>query len=176
TVQQERRAPRRCHRRQRQRQGAQRPKLPPVLGQGRAARRAGLHPSPRLGRRLRDPQSPQRQRPARQRDRQPARDDHRALAPDLRGHARPLPPIKKKPTEYLKQMYYDTMVFTPEGLRHLAAEVGASQLVIGTDFPYPWTKTAVDHVLGTPGLSDEQKIAILGGTAAALLGIRGSCA
>jgi len=70
-------------------------------------------------------------------------------------------------------MYYDTMVFTPEGLRHLAAEVGASQLVIGTDFPYPWTKTAVDHVLGTPGLSDEQKIAILGGTAAALLGIRG---
>src|SRR5881296_4262564 len=24
-------------------------------------------------------------------------------------------PIKKKPTEYLKQMYYDTMVFTPEG-------------------------------------------------------------
>src|SRR5947208_573548 len=82
-------------------------------------------------------------------------------------------PIKKTPTEYLGQMYYDTMVFTPEGLRHLAAEVGASQLVIGTDFPYPWTKTAVDHVLGTPGLSDEQKIAILGGTAAALLGIRG---
>src|SRR5207244_4422862 len=45
-----------------------------------------------------------------------------------------------------------------------------------TDFPYPWTKTAVDHVLGTPGLSDEQKIAILGGTAAALLGIRGVAA
>src|SRR5207249_2081501 len=50
---------------------------------------------------------------------------------------------------------------------------GLPDLVIGTDFPYPWTKTAVDHVLGTPGLSDEQKIAILGGTAAALLGIRG---
>ena len=24
-------------------------------------------------------------------------------------------PIKKKPTEYLKQMYYDTMVFRPKG-------------------------------------------------------------
>src|SRR5881628_818392 len=81
--------------------------------------------------------------------------------------------IQKKPTEYLKQLYYDTMVFTPEGLRHLAAEVGASQLVLGTDFPFPWTKTAVDHVLGTPGFSDEQKLAILGGTAAALLGIKG---
>jgi aminocarboxymuconate-semialdehyde decarboxylase len=81
-------------------------------------------------------------------------------------------PIKKKPTEYLKQMYYDTMVFTPEGLRHLAAEVGVGQLMVGTDFPYPWTKTAVDHVLATPSLSDEDKIAILGGTAMKLLRIK----
>jgi len=29
--------------------------------------------------------------------------------------------LKKKPTEYLKQLYYDSMVFTPEGLRHLIA-------------------------------------------------------
>src|SRR2546421_1747287 len=28
-------------------------------------------------------------------------------------------PIKKNPTEYLRQLYYDTMVFTPEGVRHL---------------------------------------------------------
>jgi aminocarboxymuconate-semialdehyde decarboxylase len=79
--------------------------------------------------------------------------------------------IKKKPTEYMKQMYYDTMVFTPEGLRHLAAEMGASQLMLGTDFPYPWTKTAVDHVMTTPGLSDADKLAILEVNAAALLGI-----
>jgi aminocarboxymuconate-semialdehyde decarboxylase len=82
--------------------------------------------------------------------------------------------IKKKPTEYLKQMYYDTMVFTAEGLRHLAAEVGASQLMLGTDFPYPWTKTAVDHIMNTPGLSDADKLAILEGNAAALLGIGAS--
>ena len=43
-------------------------------------------------------------------------------------------------------MYYDTMVFTPEGVRHLAAQVGAGQLLVGTDFPYPWTSTAVDLV------------------------------
>jgi aminocarboxymuconate-semialdehyde decarboxylase len=63
------------------------------------------------------------------------------------------------------------MVFRPEGVRHLAAEVGASQLMVGTDYPYPWTATAIDVILETPGLSDADKIAILGGTAAALLGI-----
>jgi aminocarboxymuconate-semialdehyde decarboxylase len=81
-------------------------------------------------------------------------------------------PLKKKPTEYLRQMYYDTLVFTPEALRHLATEVGASQLVVGTDFPYPWTSTAVDHVLATPGLSDAERTAVLGGTAAKLLRIK----
>jgi aminocarboxymuconate-semialdehyde decarboxylase len=79
--------------------------------------------------------------------------------------------IKKKPTEYLKQMYYDTMVFTAEGLRHLAAEVGTSQLMLGTDFPYPWTKTAVDHIMNTPGLNDADKLAILEGNATRLLGM-----
>ena len=81
-------------------------------------------------------------------------------------------PIKKKPTDYLKQMYYDTMVFNTEGVRHLAAEVGSSQLLVGTDFPYPWTKTQVDLILRTPGLSDADRAAILGGTAAKLLAVK----
>jgi aminocarboxymuconate-semialdehyde decarboxylase len=79
--------------------------------------------------------------------------------------------LKKKPSEYMKQLYYDSMVFTPEGLRHLIAEVGVSQIVMGTDWPFPWTKTAVDHILDTPGLSDADRVAMLGETAAKLLGI-----
>jgi len=80
--------------------------------------------------------------------------------------------IQKKPTDYLKQLYFDTMVFSTEAIRHLAAEVGASQLMVGTDYPYPWTKTMVEEVLATPGLSDADRIAILGGTAEMLLKIK----
>ena len=80
--------------------------------------------------------------------------------------------LKKKPTEYLRQMYFDTLVFTPEMLRHLAAEVGVSQLVIGTDHPIPWEEHAIDHILGTPGFTDAELRAMLGETAAKLLGIK----
>ena len=83
----------------------------------------------------------------------------------------PLP--KKNPTAYLRdgQLFFDTIVFTPEALRHLIAETGSGQIMIGTDYPFPWTSTEVDLVLNTPGLSDDERIAILGGTAARLLGI-----
>jgi aminocarboxymuconate-semialdehyde decarboxylase len=84
----------------------------------------------------------------------------------------PLP--KKNPTAYLRdgQLYFDTIVFTPEALRHLIAETGPDRIMIGTDYPFPWTSTEVDLVLNTPGLTDDQRIGILGGTAAKLMGIK----
>jgi aminocarboxymuconate-semialdehyde decarboxylase len=80
--------------------------------------------------------------------------------------------LKKKPTEYIRQLYVDTIVFTPEALRHLAVEVGPGQILMGTDYPYPWTSTSVDHILNTPGFTDADRIGMLGGTAASLLGIK----
>jgi aminocarboxymuconate-semialdehyde decarboxylase len=81
-------------------------------------------------------------------------------------------PLKKKPTEYLRQLYYDSIVFTPEAMRHLIAEVGVGQIVMGTDAPFPWNRTAVDHILATPGVGDADRAAMLGETAARLLGIK----
>ena len=80
--------------------------------------------------------------------------------------------LKKKPTEYLNQLYFDALVFTPEGLRHLVAQVGASQVMLGTDHPIPWEQHPVDHVLATTTLTDKQKTAILGGNAARLFGLK----
>ena len=98
----------------------------------------------------------------------PRSDNCLRVAPDMDTGVK----LKKKPTEYLRTMYYDTLVFTSEALRHLAAEVGTSQLVIGTDHPIPWQSESIDHVLKTPGLTDKEKRAILGETAAKLLGIK----
>jgi aminocarboxymuconate-semialdehyde decarboxylase len=79
------------------------------------------------------------------------------------------PALKKKPSDYLKQLYYDSLVFTGEALRHLVNEHGASQIMIGTDYAVPWVKDPVDHILNTPGLSDAERIAILGANAAKLM-------
>ena len=77
----------------------------------------------------------------------------------------------RKPSEYLRQLYFDSMVFNGEGLRHLAAECGVSQIFMGTDYPFPWTTTSVDHIVTAPGFSDADRVAMLGGNAARILGI-----
>jgi aminocarboxymuconate-semialdehyde decarboxylase len=81
-------------------------------------------------------------------------------------------PVRKAPSEYLKQLYFDSIIVTGEGLRHLVATAGASQVVLGTDFPTAWNSKGVDHILGTQSLSDADKKAILGGNAAKLLHIK----
>jgi hypothetical protein len=43
---------------------------------------------------------------------------------------------------------------------------------MGTDYRFPWTKTAVDHILATPGLSDGERVATLEETAEKRLAVR----
>jgi len=75
---------------------------------------------------------------------------------------------KRHPREYLHdQILADSMVFSPEGVRHLVAEMGASQVVYGTDMPYVWPDT-VDAILQAE-IPDAAKTAVLGGNLAKLL-------
>ena len=100
----------------------------------------------------------------------PDRGDHSCLVspancnPDIK--------LKKQPSEYLKQIYFDSLVFTPEAIRHLVAQVGASQLVLGSDYPFPWQLQPVDHIFACTSLSDDEKADILGRTAAKLFNVQ----
>src|SRR5688572_10927180 len=91
------------------------------------------------------------------------------VACDVRGNANCA--NKKRPREYLRsQILVDTMVFSEEGLRHLVAECGVSQVVYGTDNPFNWPVT-VDLVLNAPFLSNAEKEQILSGNLMKLLRI-----
>jgi aminocarboxymuconate-semialdehyde decarboxylase len=76
---------------------------------------------------------------------------------------------KKQPAEYFKdQLMVDSMVFSPEDIRHLVAKSGPTQVVYGTDIPiYQWPD-AVDPILQAE-IPDAQKEMILGGTLTKLL-------
>ena len=81
----------------------------------------------------------------------------------------------KKPSDYLKQIYFDSLVYRTQNLQQLIDEAGVSQVVLGTDYPYGMqNRNAVAHVLSVPGLSDDDREAILGGTLAGLLKLKSS--
>ena len=81
-------------------------------------------------------------------------------------------PVDKLPSEYLKRLYFDSLIYTSENLRHLIATVGADRIVLGTDFPFRMgNRESVDHILSVPDLSADEQRAMLGGTLAGLLQI-----
>ena len=100
----------------------------------------------------------------------PDRADHACLVSPV--NCNPDIKLNKQPSEYLKQIYFDSLVFTPEAIRHLVAQVGASQLVLGSDYPFPWQLQPVDHIFASSSLSDEEKADILGRTAAKLFNVQ----
>lgn len=79
------------------------------------------------------------------------------------------PNIDKKPSEYMRRFFYDTVVYNVDMLEFLAHKVGASQIVLGGDYPVGEDDPAA-FVKGAK-LSAEAKRMILGENAARLLGI-----
>lgn len=79
---------------------------------------------------------------------------------------------REAPSRYLERLWYDTVVFRPESVRALIDQVGASQVVAGTDYPFDMGEYALhDLVRRVPGLDGDGQAAILGGNAARLLGL-----
>jgi aminocarboxymuconate-semialdehyde decarboxylase len=88
-----------------------------------------------------------------------------------RGDRPNAPRCKAEPSAYLKNLYFDTLVYDVETLDFLRRKVGAEHLMLGTDFPYvlgDWQ--CVDKVQALP-CSETEKQAILEGNARKLLKI-----
>jgi len=96
------------------------------------------------------------------------RSDHGwAHRPDAHG-------MQRAPSEYLKQIWFDSLVYTPEGLRHLINQVGASQVVLGTDYPFDMGSYDVHALIeAVPALTDAEQDAVLGGNALRLMDSKG---
>ena len=78
------------------------------------------------------------------------------------------------PSEYLRRLYVDCLVYDHAHLGFLVQQMGAGQVVVGTDYPYDMGyEDPVGLVEKLPGLSEAEREAILGGTAARLLGLAG---
>ena len=75
----------------------------------------------------------------------------------------------KPPSAYIKNLYFDTLVYDLDTLEYLKAKVGADRLMLGTDYPYTlgdWLGVERIHALKC---SQTEKDAILEGNARRLL-------
>ncbi|MFQ5968272.1 MAG: amidohydrolase family protein [Acidimicrobiia bacterium] len=81
--------------------------------------------------------------------------------------------ISAKPSEYLRRLYFDTMVFGDTSLGYLVSRYGADHVLLGTDYPYDMGETdPIGLVKRVPGLSPTDVDMIKGGNAARLLRLK----
>jgi aminocarboxymuconate-semialdehyde decarboxylase len=77
------------------------------------------------------------------------------------------------PSEYLRRIWFDSLVYTPESLEYLIRRAGTSQIVIGTDYPFDMgIEDPLERLDAVGTLIGRERDAIAGGNAAALLKLR----
>jgi aminocarboxymuconate-semialdehyde decarboxylase len=90
------------------------------------------------------------------------RSDHAwKVRPEARGCAEP-------PSSYLKRLYFDSLVHSPEELRALVAAAGPEQVLLGSDYPFDMgSDLPVDEVQAA-GLAPDDEAQVLRGNARTL--------
>ncbi|HEX7288813.1 MAG TPA: amidohydrolase family protein [Candidatus Angelobacter sp.] len=85
--------------------------------------------------------------------------------------------IRRPPSEYLKEFYFDTVNFDPRALELSIDFAGADHILAGSDYPHQIG--SIDKMLAslkTVRVSEEDRKKILGGNVAQLLGMEKSAA
>ncbi|MFI6338880.1 amidohydrolase family protein [Streptomyces sp. NPDC050535] len=93
------------------------------------------------------------------------RSDHAwRVRPDAHGCSR-------KPSSYLRQLYFDSLVHDPHVLRELLRAAGPERILLGSDFPFDMGTDDPLGALRAADLPDTDFHAVRGGNAAALLNL-----
>jgi aminocarboxymuconate-semialdehyde decarboxylase len=80
--------------------------------------------------------------------------------------------LPKPPSTYLKKIYLDTIVFTPDQLEALVKLFGVEKILLGTDYPYDMGEyDPIGHIASVASFSDADRAAIAGGNAKKLFGL-----
>jgi aminocarboxymuconate-semialdehyde decarboxylase len=90
------------------------------------------------------------------------RSDHAwQVRPDARGCAEP-------PSRYLRRLWFDSLVHSPDALRALVGAVGADRVLLGSDFPFDMGVTDPVERVRSADLGAHATDLVLGANAAAL--------
>jgi aminocarboxymuconate-semialdehyde decarboxylase len=93
------------------------------------------------------------------------RSDHGwRVRPESHGCAEP-------PSTYVRRLWFDSLVHSPLGLRHLVEVAGSDRIVLGSDYPFDMGTDDPVGALIAAQLSDRDFHVIRGATAAGLLGL-----
>ena len=77
----------------------------------------------------------------------------------------------RNPRDYLSRLYFDSWVADKPALRYLLDTCGVSQVMLGTDYPFPLGEQAPGAAIETLGLEAVDKARIYHGTALEWLGL-----
>jgi aminocarboxymuconate-semialdehyde decarboxylase len=79
--------------------------------------------------------------------------------------------VPRKPSEYLKKLYFDTIVHSVAALEYLVKVAGADRVVIGTDYPMAMGDFAAVGRVNELDLQEAERELVLGGNAARALNL-----
>jgi len=98
----------------------------------------------------------------------PGRMDHAyAVRPECKKH------ISRPPSEYLKRLYFDTIVYQEASLEALVQYAGSDHVLLGTDYPLDMGEDdPVGFINKMKSVSQAEREKILGGNAVRLLKIK----
>ena len=80
--------------------------------------------------------------------------------------------IVSSPTAQARKLFYDTLVFDAPTLRHLATQFGASQLMVGTDYPFNFHDSTPVNSIESAGFDADTVQMLLQSNAERFLGAR----